>query len=152
MKKRTKKVLSFGVAGIMAASALPINVLPVSASVGVAQTANGGTNYDFVLKEEGTGLQTIEVSKDEVAAGDVSKRLDLYIDSTDWADDAYIKMATLNWTTTTGATLADGGEINNQFYYSNVLNGEKRDAAASDKLLPNGETVNIDFSVLRLKA
>ena len=88
MKKRTKKVLSFGVAALMAVSALPFSALSVTASVYKDQTANGGTPYDFVLKEQGTGVQEIQVSKDDVDAGNVTKTLDVFIDSDEWADDA----------------------------------------------------------------
>ena len=45
MKKRTKKVLSFGVAALMAVSALPFSALSVSASIPTKQTENGGTPY-----------------------------------------------------------------------------------------------------------
>ena len=43
MKKRTKKVLSFGVAALMAVSALPFSALSVSASIPTKQTEHGGT-------------------------------------------------------------------------------------------------------------
>ncbi|MFR3811608.1 MAG: hypothetical protein ACLTXT_03755 [Ruminococcus callidus] len=56
MKKRTKKVLSFGVAALMAVSALPFSALSVGFDF-TKQTENGGTPYDFVLKEQGTGVQ-----------------------------------------------------------------------------------------------
>ena len=76
MKKRTKKVLSFGVAALMAVSALPFSALSVSASIPTKQTENGGTPYNFLLEEQGSGVQTISISKDEIAAGDVTKTLD----------------------------------------------------------------------------
>ena len=68
MKKRTKKVLSFGVAALMAVSALPFSALSVSASIPTKQTENGGTPYNFLLEEQGSGVQTISISKDEIAA------------------------------------------------------------------------------------
>lgn len=52
MKKRTKKVLSFGVAALMAVSALPFSALSVSASIPTKQTENGGTPYNFLLEEQ----------------------------------------------------------------------------------------------------
>lgn len=86
MKKRTKKVLSFGVAALMAVSALPFSALSVSASIPTKQTENGGTPYNFLLEEQGSGVQTISISKDEIAAGDVTKTLDVFIDSEEWPD------------------------------------------------------------------
>lgn len=87
----------------MAVSALPFSALSVTASVYKDQTANGGTPYDFVLKEQGTGVQEIQVSKDDVDAGNVTKTLDVFIDSDEWADDNYLNQVTLNWITTRAA-------------------------------------------------
>lgn len=113
MKKRTKKVLSFGVAALMAVSALPFSALSVSASIPTKQTENGGTPYNFLLEEQGSGVQTISISKDEIAAGDVTKTLDVFIDSEEWPDDNYLSSVKLNWVATKDATFADGGAIAN---------------------------------------
>ncbi|WP_308539388.1 hypothetical protein, partial [uncultured Ruminococcus sp.] len=142
MKKRTKKVFSFGVAALMAISALPFGAMSVSASVADAQTANGGTPYNFVLNEDGTSSQEINISKDDVAAGNVTKHLNLYIQSDNWAEDNYISSVTLNWCATKDATLADGGSIDNKIYYENVFKADEKDAEATDKTLPDGSTVN----------
>ena len=140
MKKRTKKVLSFGVAALMAATSLPFSALSVSASINKDQTANGGTPYNFVLKEQGTGVQEIQVSKEDVANGDVSKTLDVFIDSEEWADDNYLNQVTLNWIATKDKSFADGGSIDNHLYYDNVFNAEAKSGSHTIDL-PNGETV-----------
>lgn len=111
MKKRTKKVLSFGVAALMAVSALPFSALSVSASIPTKQTENGGTPYNFLLEEQGSGVQTISISKDEIAAGDVTKTLDVFIDSEEWPDDNYLSSVKLNWVATKDATFADGVQL-----------------------------------------
>lgn len=145
MKKRTKKVLSFGVAALMAVSALPFSALSVTASVYKDQTANGGTPYDFVLKEQGTGVQEIQVSKDDVDAGNVTKTLDVFIDSDEWADDNYLNQVTLNWVTTKGSTFADGGAVDNKIYYENVFNAQDK-GAKHEVAMPDGSTVNTVYN------
>ncbi len=145
MKKRTKKVLSFGVAALMAVSALPFSALSVTASVYKDQTANGGTPYDFVLKEQGTGVQEIQVSKDDVDAGNVTKTLDVFIDSDEWADDNYLNQVTLNWITTKGSTFADGGAVDNKIYYENVFNAQDK-GAKHEVAMPDGSTVNTVYN------
>ena len=81
MKKRSKKVLAFGVAALMALSSLPASILTATAAIGANQTANGGTSYNFVLKDMATDSNTVEVSSDDVAAGNVTRRIGVYIDS-----------------------------------------------------------------------
>ena len=137
MKKRTKKVLSFGVAALMAVSALPFSALSVSASIPTKQTENGGTPYNFLLEEQGSGVQTISISKDEIAAGDVTKTLDVFIDSEEWPDDNYLSSVKLNWVATKDATFADGGAIANGIYYQNVFNASKK-VNQHDVTMPNG--------------
>ena len=90
MKKRSKKVLAFGVAALMALSSLPASILTATAAIGANQTANGGTSYNFVLKDMATDSNTVEVSSDDVAAGNVSRTIGVYIDSEEWSRDAYI--------------------------------------------------------------
>ena len=137
MKKRTKKVLSFGVAALMAVSALPFSALSVSASIPTKQTENGGTPYNFLLEEQGSGVQTISISKDEIAAGDVTKTLDVFIDSEEWPDDNYLSSVKLNWVATKDATFADGGAIANSIYYQNVFNASTK-VNQHDVTMPNG--------------
>ena len=85
MKKRSKKVLAFGVAALMALSSLPASILNATAAIGAGQTANGGTSYNFVLKDMATDSNTVEVSSDDVAAGNVTRTIGVYIDSEEWA-------------------------------------------------------------------
>ncbi|WP_293602249.1 hypothetical protein, partial [Ruminococcus sp. CAG:330] len=120
MKKRSKKVLAFGVAALMALSSLPASILTATAAIGANQTANGGTSYNFVLKDMATDSNTVEVSSDDVAAGNVTRTIGVYIDSEEWARDAFIQMVSLNWTATTGATLKDGGKENTSLYFENI--------------------------------
>ena len=145
MKKRSKKVLAFGVAALMALSSLPASILTATAAIGANQTANGGTSYNFVLKDMATDSNTVEVSSDDVAAGNVTRRIGVYIDSEEWARDAFIQMVSLNWTATTGATLENGGKENTSLYFENILDVSQKGSKSETITMPGGGTLKTAY-------
>ena len=145
MKKRSKKVLAFGVAALMALSSLPASILTATAAIGANQTANGGTSYNFVLKDMATDSNTVEVSSDDVAAGNVTRRIGVYIDSEEWARDAFIQMVSLNWTATTGATLENGGKENTSLYFENILDVSQKNSKSETIAMPDGGTLKTAY-------
>ena len=145
MKKRSKKVLAFGVAALMALSSLPASILTATAAIGANQTANGGTSYNFVLKDMATDSNTVEVSSDDVAAGNVSRTIGVYIDSEEWSRDAFIQMVSLNWTATTGATLKDGGKENTSLYFENIMDVGEKNAKSETYTMPAGGTLKTAY-------
>ena len=144
-KKRSKKVLAFGVAALMALSSLPASILTATAAIGANQTANGGTSYNFVLKDMATDSNTVEVSSDDVAAGNVSRTIGVYIDSEEWSRDAFIQMVSLNWTATTGATLKDGGKENTSLYFENIMDVGEKNAKSETYTMPAGGTLKTAY-------
>ena len=145
MKKRSKKVLAFGVAALMALSSLPASILTATAAIGANQTANGGTSYNFVLKDMATDSNTVEVSSDDVAAGNVSRTIGVYIDSEEWSRDAFIQMVSLNWAATTGATLKDGGKENTSLYFENIMDVGEKNAKSETYTMPAGGTLKTAY-------
>lgn len=120
MKKRTRRVVSVGVAAILAMSTL--SAMPAAAIISQDQTTNGGSPYNLVLQGTENGEKTFQVASGEAATIPVG----IYIDGEDWPDDNFIDRASMSWATTVGATLADGGEIadltnGGDIYYSNTM-------------------------------
>jgi len=145
MKKRTKRVLSAGVAALMAISTLPLSALPVDALINSSQTANGGTPYTFILEDAETGENTVYISSEDVATSNVSRTMNLYIDSEEWSSDNFINNATINWATTDGAKLEDGGTVDSDIYYKNVFDPTSSTTAGSVVIGQNadGEDVTV---------
>ncbi|MCD8220213.1 MAG: Ig-like domain-containing protein, partial [Ruminococcus sp.] len=127
---------------------MQISALSVSAVIYDDQTANAGKDYDFILQEVGTGVQTIEVSSEEVAAGDVTKSLSIYLDSEEWDEDNYIAHAMISWAATKDATLVNGGEIYDDIYFENTIDVSAKDMSggAVDYTASDGSVISASAS------
>ena len=132
MKKSTKKISSLFVAAVMAISVMPTASFSADAADVPA--------FQFELRTNaapGSRLDTVEISRDQLASGDYTFSVGGYIISEEFPSDAYITSAYMAWEPIT----ADGNSAYRYISFSNVLDKVNK-ITSQDVTLPDGSTIS----------